>query len=92
MQRLHPFGDRYCWSIRSFGAPIATTSALLPAWGVFCQGPSLLSIHNMVDKSRSKRAYTLVNVDSQVAEAVLDSIARINGLLAVRYLPIVPRS
>jgi D-3-phosphoglycerate dehydrogenase len=46
----------------------------------------------MVDKSRSKRAYTLVNVDSQVAEAVLDSIARINGLLAVRYLPIVPRS
>jgi D-3-phosphoglycerate dehydrogenase / 2-oxoglutarate reductase len=46
-----------------------------------------LNIHNMVNKSRGEMAYTLVDVDSPVADAVLADIARIEGVLAVRYLP-----
>jgi len=46
-----------------------------------------LNIHNMVNKSRGEMAYTLVDVDSPVADAVLADIARIAGVLAVRYLP-----
>jgi D-3-phosphoglycerate dehydrogenase len=46
-----------------------------------------LNIHNMVNKSRGEMAYTLVDVDSAVADAVLADIARIHGVLAVRYLP-----
>jgi D-3-phosphoglycerate dehydrogenase len=46
-----------------------------------------LNIHNMVNKSRGEMAYTLVDVDSAVADAVLADIARIEGVLAVRYLP-----
>jgi D-3-phosphoglycerate dehydrogenase / 2-oxoglutarate reductase len=47
-----------------------------------------LNIHNMVNKSRGEMAYTLVDVDSPVVDAVLADIARIGGVLAVRYLPI----
>jgi D-3-phosphoglycerate dehydrogenase len=47
-----------------------------------------LNIHNMVNKSRGEMAYTLVDVDSQVKQAVIDDIARIEGVLAVRYLPL----
>jgi D-3-phosphoglycerate dehydrogenase len=32
-------------------------------------------------------AYTLVDVDSPVGTAVLDSLRAIDGVLAVRYLP-----
>jgi len=46
-----------------------------------------LNIHNMVNKSRGEMAYTLVDVDSAVAAPVLADIARIEGVLAVRYLP-----
>jgi D-3-phosphoglycerate dehydrogenase len=46
-----------------------------------------LNIHNMVNKSRGEMAYTLVDVDSPVADAVLKHIASIEGVLAVRYLP-----
>jgi D-3-phosphoglycerate dehydrogenase / 2-oxoglutarate reductase len=47
-----------------------------------------LNIHNMVNKSRGEMAYTLVDVDSAVTPAVLADIARIEGVLAVRYLPV----
>ena len=47
-----------------------------------------LNIHNMVNKSRGEMAYTLVDVDSAVADSVLADIARIHGVLAVRYLPV----
>lgn len=47
-----------------------------------------LNIHNMVNKSRGDVAYTLVDVDSAVSQAVIDSIAGIEGVLAVRYLPV----
>lgn len=46
-----------------------------------------LNIHNMVNKSRGTMAYTLVDVDSPVADAVLASLADIQGVLSVRYLP-----
>ena len=46
-----------------------------------------LNIHNMVNKSRGDMAYTLVDVDSAVGDAVLESLRAIAGVLAVRYLP-----
>jgi D-3-phosphoglycerate dehydrogenase len=46
-----------------------------------------LNIHNMVNKSRGEMAYTLVDVESAVGPAVLQALADIPGVLAVRYLP-----
>ncbi|TFZ04107.1 phosphoglycerate dehydrogenase [Ramlibacter humi] len=47
-----------------------------------------LNIHNMVNKSRGEMAYTLVDVDSAVGESVLAALRDIEGVLAVRYLPV----
>jgi D-3-phosphoglycerate dehydrogenase / 2-oxoglutarate reductase len=47
-----------------------------------------LNIHNMVNKSRGDMAYTLVDVDSAVADAVLRELEAIDGVLSVRYLPL----
>jgi D-3-phosphoglycerate dehydrogenase len=49
-----------------------------------------LNIHNMLNKSRGEMAYTLVDVDSQVPAAAIDTIRRIEGVLAIRYLPLDP--
>jgi D-3-phosphoglycerate dehydrogenase len=46
-----------------------------------------LNIHNMVNKSRGEMAYTLVDVESAVQAPVLQALAAIQGVLAVRYLP-----
>ncbi len=46
-----------------------------------------INIHNMVNKSKGDMAYTLVDVDTSVAGAVLQQLASIDGVLAVRYLP-----
>jgi D-3-phosphoglycerate dehydrogenase len=46
-----------------------------------------LNIHNMVNKSKKDIAYTLVDVDSKLPKKVIDAIAKIEGVLAVRYLP-----
>jgi len=45
-----------------------------------------LNIHNMVNKSRGEMAYTLVDVDSPVAAAVIDAISAIDGVLSVRSI------
>lgn len=45
-----------------------------------------LNIHNMVNHSRGEMAYTLVDVDSPVADEVLETIRAIPGVLSVRYL------
>ena len=45
-----------------------------------------LNIHNMLNKSRGDMAYTLVDVDSAVCDAVIESIRAIDGVLSVRYL------
>jgi len=46
-----------------------------------------LNIHNMLNKSKKDMAYTLVDVDSAVQRNVIEKIAAIAGVLAVRYLP-----
>ena len=45
-----------------------------------------LNIHNMLNKSKKDMAYTLVDVDSPVPASVINKIAGIEGVLAVRYL------
>jgi D-3-phosphoglycerate dehydrogenase len=49
-----------------------------------------INIHNMLNKSRGEVAYTLVDVDSPVPEAALAALRAIDGVLAVRYLPLEP--
>jgi len=46
-----------------------------------------LNIHNMVNRSKGEMAYTLVDVDSPVSKGLVEGVARIKGVLAVRYLP-----
>jgi D-3-phosphoglycerate dehydrogenase len=46
-----------------------------------------LNIHDMLNKSKGEMAYTLVDVDSSVPRELLDELARIQGVLSVRYLP-----
>jgi len=46
-----------------------------------------LNIHNMINKSKGEMAYTLVDVDSKVPAKLIALIGRIEGVLAVRYLP-----
>jgi D-3-phosphoglycerate dehydrogenase len=47
-----------------------------------------LNIHNMLNKSKGEMAYTLVDVDSPVSPEAAQAIRRIDGVLAVRYLPL----
>ena len=47
-----------------------------------------LNIATMTNKSRKDVAYTLADVDSEVPADVIDRIARIDGVLSVRYLPV----
>ena len=58
---------------------VGQISAVLAAAG--------LNIHNMVNKSRGDMAYTLVDVDSAVPDAVIGRLSAIEGVLNVRYLP-----
>jgi D-3-phosphoglycerate dehydrogenase len=51
-------------------------------------GNARLNIHNMLNKSKGGMAYTLVDVDSPVTAEVIAEIAGIEGVLAVRYLPL----
>jgi D-3-phosphoglycerate dehydrogenase / 2-oxoglutarate reductase len=43
-----------------------------------------LNIHNMINKSRSDFAYTLVDVDSPIPPELCERIAAIDGVLSVR--------
>jgi D-3-phosphoglycerate dehydrogenase len=47
-----------------------------------------INIHNMLNKSHGDMAYTLVDVDSPVPAAALAELNGIDGVLAVRYLPV----
>jgi D-3-phosphoglycerate dehydrogenase len=47
-----------------------------------------LNIHNMLNKSKGEVAYTLVDVDSAVQPSVVERIAAIKGVLAVRSVPV----
>ena len=46
-----------------------------------------LNIHNMVNNSRGDMAYTLVDVDSPVPDALLARLQGIQGVVRIRYLP-----
>jgi D-3-phosphoglycerate dehydrogenase len=41
----------------------------------------------MVNKSKGDQAFTLVDVDSAVSDAVIAQLAAIQGVLRIRYLP-----
>jgi D-3-phosphoglycerate dehydrogenase len=43
-----------------------------------------LNILDMLNKSRGNLAYTLADVDQPISRAVIDEIARIDGVMAVR--------
>jgi len=47
-----------------------------------------INIHNMLNKSKGEMAYTLVDVDSPVPAPALAELRGIDGVLAVRYLPV----
>ena len=47
-----------------------------------------LNIHTMMNKSKADMAYTVVDVDSTVPPQTIASIAAIEGVLMVRYLPL----
>jgi D-3-phosphoglycerate dehydrogenase / 2-oxoglutarate reductase len=51
-------------------------------------GRRKINIHNMLNKSRGEMAYTLVDADTPVAADALKELAGLNGVLAVRYLPV----
>ncbi|CAK0773335.1 2-oxoglutarate reductase [Gammaproteobacteria bacterium] len=46
-----------------------------------------LNILDMVNKSRGDLAYTLVNVETPIADSVIAEISSIGGVLAVRIIP-----
>ena len=50
-------------------------------------GSRKINIHNMLNKSRAEMAYTLVDVDSPAPADTLEALRKIDGVLAVRYLP-----
>ena len=51
-------------------------------------GKRKINIHNMLNKSKGEMAYTLVDTDSAVPDGVLDELCNLDGVLAVRYLPV----
>lgn len=51
-------------------------------------GRRKINIHNMLNKSRGEMAYTLVDADNPVPGEVVDELCALDGVLAVRYLPV----
>jgi D-3-phosphoglycerate dehydrogenase / 2-oxoglutarate reductase len=51
-------------------------------------GRRKINIHNMLNKSKGEMAYTLVDADTPVPAEVLKELSTLNGVLAVRYLPV----
>ncbi|MDR0378633.1 MAG: phosphoglycerate dehydrogenase [Candidatus Accumulibacter sp.] len=46
-----------------------------------------LNIDNMVNKSRDELAFTLVDVETDIPQSVINQLKAIRGVLRVRYLP-----
>ena len=51
-------------------------------------GKRKINIHNMLNKSRGDMAYTLVDADSAIGRDVTEELCALDGVLAVRYLPV----
>ena len=49
-------------------------------------GREQLNIINMINKSKDDLAYTIIDVDTQVSQALLDNLANIEGVLNIRTL------
>jgi D-3-phosphoglycerate dehydrogenase len=74
---------------RTEGFRIAVVNANVPnmvAQMSTAMGRAGLNIVDMLNRSRGELAYTLTDVDKQVPESVVQQIAAINGVLAVRTL------
>ncbi|MGE5639464.1 MAG: NAD(P)-dependent oxidoreductase, partial [Clostridia bacterium] len=50
-------------------------------------GRRKINIHNMLNKSKGEMAYTIVDADSPVPDAVVEELGKLAGVLCVRYLP-----
>jgi D-3-phosphoglycerate dehydrogenase / 2-oxoglutarate reductase len=51
-------------------------------------GRRQINIHNMLNKSKGEMAYTLVDADSVVPPEAIEELEALEGVLAVRYLPV----
>ena len=51
-------------------------------------GKRRINIHNMLNKSKGEMAYTLVDTDGAVPDGAVDELCDLDGVLAVRYLPV----
>ena len=51
-------------------------------------GKRKINIHNMLNKSKGEMAYTIVDADTPVPADALEELAGLQGVLAVRYLPV----
>jgi D-3-phosphoglycerate dehydrogenase len=51
-------------------------------------GKRRINIHNMLNKSKGEMAYTIVDADTPVPADALQELAGLQGVLAVRYLPV----
>jgi D-3-phosphoglycerate dehydrogenase len=51
-------------------------------------GKRKINIHNMLNKSKGEMAYTIVDADTPVPAEALKELGSLNGVLAVRYLPV----
>jgi len=51
-------------------------------------GKRKINIHNMLNKSKGEMAYTLVDADTPVPAEAVKELCDLNGVLAVRYLPV----
>jgi len=51
-------------------------------------GRRKINIHNMLNKSKGDMAYTLVDADTAVPAGVVEELCALEGVLAVRYLPV----
>ena len=76
-----PRGSRYRLAIANANVPnmLGQISTALASAG--------LNINNMVNKSRGELAFTLVDVETEIPQTVIDQLAAIQGVLRVRYLP-----
>jgi D-3-phosphoglycerate dehydrogenase / 2-oxoglutarate reductase len=45
-----------------------------------------LNIHDMVNKSRGDLAYTVVDCDSEIPDAVVTKLSEVEGVLSVRVI------
>ena len=53
-----------------------------------CLGRRKINIHNILNKSKWETVYTLVDTDTPVPAEALQELGGLDGVLAVRYLPV----